>query len=64
MEPTDVELMHAFVLKKLAKIRHLAESDPEQAHSDADAALLVFLKQLGYADVVDAWYAVRPKWYA
>jgi hypothetical protein len=36
--------------------------NPEAAHSDADNILCKFLEELGYEEVVEAYYDV-PKWY-
>lgn len=38
--------------------------NPEQGHRDADAVLCDLLRRLGFEDVVDAYVAVDPKWYA
>lgn len=38
--------------------------DAEGTHSHADDVLCEFLKHLGHNDIVDAWEAVQPKWYA
>jgi len=40
-----------------------AEDDPEKAHGMADAALVAFIRQLGYSAVADAFNAIK-KWYA
>ena len=38
--------------------------DPEGAHGYADSVLCSLLTSLGYEDVIEAWDAVQPKWYA
>jgi hypothetical protein len=48
----------------IARLKELQESDDlEAAHGEADDILCQLLRQLGYADVIDAWKQV-PKWYA
>lgn len=37
--------------------------DTESAHADADKALCLLLRALGYDDVVDEWQKVK-KWYS
>jgi ferritin len=47
-----------------AKLRELAESgDTEAAHSQADDAIMDFLKWLGHEDVVELFDKI-DKWYA
>lgn len=51
--------------KVLERLREIALSDdPETAHYEADTMLCEFLKSIGYRDVVEAYEAVEPKWYA
>ena len=38
--------------------------DPEGAHGYADSILCTLLTSLGYEDVVEAYNAIQPKWYA
>ncbi len=38
--------------------------DSAQAHWEADQVLCKLLTSLGYSDVVKAWDAITPKWYA
>lgn len=40
------------------------DSDPEAAHSQADGILCELLQALGMHDVVSAYQAIEPKWYA
>lgn len=55
---------------KMTKVRALKEledcigGDTEGSHAWADEILLEFLEYLGHKDVVDAWRAITPKWYA
>lgn len=49
----------------LDRLRACAQDrDPEGAHADADDVLCDFISALGYAEVVQAWDAIDPKWYA
>lgn len=38
--------------------------DPEAAHGQADQVLCSLLIELGYINVVEAYEAIEPKWYA
>ena len=38
--------------------------DPEVGHETADIILCELLTALGYRDVVEAYDAINPKWYA
>jgi hypothetical protein len=50
--------------KCFADLQHARQSgDPEYAHSEADAALCVFLDALGYQHLTAEWREV-DKWYA
>ncbi len=51
-------------VKALKKLQECVKDDPEAAHSQADEILCLFIENLGYTDVVDAWRAIKPKWYA
>ena len=51
-------------LERLGEIALNDLLDPESAHYEADAVLCEFLKSIGYRDVVEAYEAVEPKWYA
>lgn len=51
--------------RAIERLRAIAsQTDAEQAHIDADGALLDLLSQAGADDVVKAWEAIVPKWYA
>ena len=51
-------------LERLAEIAGMDIGDPENAHYEADRILCEFLKGIGYRDIVAAYEAVEPKWYA
>jgi hypothetical protein len=48
------------------RLRQIAEknTDPEAGHSEADGILCELLTSLGMQEVVDAYKAIEPKWYA
>ena len=50
-------------LKRCAALAEKPRRDIETAHAEGDACLVNFLRDLGYADVVDEWAKIR-KWYA
>jgi hypothetical protein len=39
-------------------------TDPEDAHALADGILTALLEELGETEVVEAYEAISPKWYA
>lgn len=51
-------------LHRLAEAEVLAETWVDDAHREADNILCEFLTDLGYADVVEAYYNIEPKWYS
>ena len=51
-------------LDRLRSIAEHASADPECAHGDADETLTQFLRSIGYGEIVDAYNAITPKWYA
>lgn len=51
-------------LSHLEHFKTLAKGDPEAAHSRADEVLCEFLSSIGHEDIVKAWLAIEPKWYA
>jgi hypothetical protein len=48
----------------IAALKALDQTDPEAAHYDADEILCKLLTALGHTEVVEAYNAVEPKWYA
>ena len=46
------------------QLQAAGQLDPENAHYEADQIICNFLKDLGFADVVEAYKAIQPKWYA
>lgn len=37
--------------------------DPEDEHWNAEQLMLIFLRDLGYGDIADAWKAASAKWW-
>jgi hypothetical protein len=54
------------IIEKLNILRDNEDwvSDPEDAHQKADNLLCECLIGLGYSEVVKAYHAIKPKWYA
>lgn len=50
-------------IDRLAAIE-ASDSDSDLKHLDADRALLDLLTQAGASDVVEAWEAIKPKWFS
>lgn len=50
-------------IKELKDVQETS-NDTEGAHCYADSVLCTLLISLGYEDVVEAYTAVEPKWYA
>ncbi len=52
------------VVQLKALVSHTIPGCDEQDHYSADIILCELLKYLGHQDVVDAYEAIKPKWYA
>lgn len=59
---SDPDEARAICLARLRKFS-VDDRDPEVNHSEKDDAILVFLRALGYDDLVDEWEK-GTKWYA
>ncbi len=60
------DLLKAKILEAVRKLDAIDERDPEDAHSTADRVLLDCLKELGAAEVEDAYDRLvdRCRWWA